>query len=94
MKKINEIVDTLHKTPNDINEHMPTLVKYSKECDHITEMGVRGIGSTWAFLAGQPKRLVSYDQHDPIKFGGDISKVYDLAAENNIQFLTLLRAMF
>ena len=47
--------------PSDINEHLPTLKKYAEECSHITEMGVRWVVSTWAFLAGKPKKLISYD---------------------------------
>ena len=27
---------------SDINEHLPTLLKYGKLVDHITEFGVRG----------------------------------------------------
>ncbi len=48
-------------TPSDINEHLPTLKKYAEECDHITEMGVRWIVSTYALLMGKPKRMISYD---------------------------------
>jgi hypothetical protein len=40
------------KTPSDIFEHLPTLRKYASECQHVTELGVRTIISTWAFLAG------------------------------------------
>ena len=47
--------------PSDINEHLPTLKKYAEECEHITEMGVRWIVSTYAFLMGKPKRMISYD---------------------------------
>lgn len=48
-------------TPSDINEHMSALKEYAQKCDHITEMGVRGVVSTWAFLAARPKKLVSVD---------------------------------
>ena len=47
--------------PSDINEHLPTLKKYAEECEHITEMGVRWVVSTFAFMAGLPKKLISYD---------------------------------
>jgi len=51
-----------HRTrPSDIYEHLPTLRKYATECEHITEMGVRGVVSTWSFLDAHPKRLVSID---------------------------------
>ena len=46
---------------SDIHEHLPTLYKYATECDHVTEMGVREVVSTWAFLHAKPSRLVSYD---------------------------------
>lgn len=54
----------LCNTPSDINEHLPTLMKYASECDHITEMGVRYIVSTYALLMGKPKKMISYDIHD------------------------------
>jgi hypothetical protein len=47
--------------PSDINEHMMALKNYASECSHITEMGVRNVVSTWAFLAAKPKKLVSID---------------------------------
>lgn len=34
---------------SDINEHLPTLYRYATECTHITECGVRGVTSSWAF---------------------------------------------
>jgi len=34
---------------SDINEHLPTLYKYAKECSHITECGVRKVVSSYAF---------------------------------------------
>lgn len=46
---------------SDINEHMPTLKKYAEMSDTIMEMGVREVVSTWAFLAGKPKKLTSLD---------------------------------
>lgn len=58
---LEQIYDNLVITPSDINEHLPTLKKYAEECDHITEMGVRGIVSTYALLMGKPKKMISYD---------------------------------
>ena len=46
---------------SDINEHMPTLKKYAEMSDSIMELGVREVVSTWAFLAGKPKKLTSLD---------------------------------
>ena len=47
--------------PSDINEHLQVLNQLAAECEHITEMGVRDVVSTWAFLAASPKKLVCYD---------------------------------
>ena len=41
MEKIREYYEYSKTTPSDINEHLPTLLKYSEECKHITEMGVK-----------------------------------------------------
>ena len=38
--------------PSDINEHLPTLRAYAERVDSVVEMGVRGVVSTWALLAG------------------------------------------
>ncbi len=61
MSTIKEKYENECKRYSDINEHLPTLKNYSDDCDHITEMGVRDIVSTWAFLMGNPKKLISYD---------------------------------
>jgi len=42
----------LGKNSSDINEHLPILYKYTKECDSVFETGVRGCVSSWAFLYG------------------------------------------
>lgn len=47
--------------PSDINELLGFLRSVAEQCEHITEMGVRNPTSTWAFLAGNPKKLISYD---------------------------------
>lgn len=47
-KKYNKFCDQ----SSDINEHLPTLYKYAKECTHITECGVRGAVSSYAFANG------------------------------------------
>ena len=52
MNKLQEIYEGLCSTPSDINEHLPTLKKYAEECEHITEMGVRWVVSTYALLMG------------------------------------------
>lgn len=37
---------------SDINEHLPTLFKYAKECESALELGVRGCVSSWALAFG------------------------------------------
>jgi len=71
----------------DIKEHLSTLFKYANQCDHITEMGVRSVVSTWAFLYGTPSRLVSYD----IEYHGNIEKALVAAKESGIQFDYILK---
>jgi len=72
----------------DIVEHLPTLYRYSQECNHITEMGVRSIFSTWAFLHAKPKRMISYDIMMPDVFGSkvNIDDLVDSARENGTEF--------
>lgn len=46
----------------DIGEHLDLLRSLAAEVEHVTEFGVRNAdGSTIAFLAAQPKVLISYD---------------------------------
>jgi cephalosporin hydroxylase len=83
---LEEVVNTLHQTPSDINEHFPAILKYGGECDHITEMGVRWIVSTWGWLACSPKKLISYDIADPSNWNSNIQDVYDTAEAYGLNF--------
>jgi hypothetical protein len=57
------------KVSIDIYEHLPTLYKYTRECDTVFETGVRGCVSSWAFLYG----LLDGNTHTPKKlFMNDI----------------------
>ena len=80
MEKINLIYESQCNTPSDINEHLPTLLKYAKECKHITEMGVRWVSSTWPLLLSNPKKMISYDivRHPKIEEVIDLSKNYNI----------------
>ena len=82
MEKIKTIYESQCKTSSDIHEHLPTLLRYSKECDHITEMGVRWVSSTWPLLLSQPKRMISYD----IVKNPKIEEVITLSKEYNIDY--------
>ena len=72
--------------PSDIHEHLPTLKFYAADCDSVTEMGVRGIVSTWAFLMGAPKKLTCIDLLNPTHYGGNLQEVESLAEEAGIEF--------
>ena len=72
MNNITEHYNRLCEQVSDINQHLPTLMKYASECEHITEMGVRGIVSTFALLMGEPKRMISYDINVPVGIGAVI----------------------
>jgi len=82
MEKIKLIYENQCTTPSDINEHLPTLLKYAKECEHITEMGVRWVSSTWPLLLSNPKKMISYD----IVKNHKIDEVIDLSNEYNINY--------
>lgn len=60
MDTINKEYSRGAETPSDINEHMPTLRRYAAACPHgqVAELGVRGVVSTWALLAGLADRRV------------------------------------
>jgi hypothetical protein len=88
---LEEVVNEIYQHPSDINEHIPTLIKYGHECDHITEMGVRWIRSTWAFLGSAPKKLISYDIQDPSEWSVNIQDVYDTAKHYGLDF-TFIKA--
>lgn len=60
---IETIFDSVVESPGsvDIREHMPVLRKYASRCNRVTEFGTRWVVSTWAFMAGRPKSLTSFD---------------------------------
>jgi hypothetical protein len=82
MSNITINYNRLCERASDINEHLPTLKKYASECEHITEMGVRHIVSTFALLMGEPKRMISYD----INWANEIEAVIQWANNDGIDF--------
>ena len=77
LNKINELI----ATPSDINEHLATLVEFSKQCEHVTEFGVRSVVSTWALIA-HPKRIMSYD----IRYDANIEELKSVAKSYGIDY--------
>jgi len=66
----------------DINKLFPVIRRYANRCDHITEFGVRGVFSTYAFLAATPKVMRSYD----IVTSENIKEALDVAQETGIDY--------
>lgn len=52
MSTVQKHYEHICNTPSDINEHLPTIYKYAKECESIIELGVRGVVSSWALVKG------------------------------------------
>jgi len=86
MINLEEKINQLYNTPSDINEHIPSILKYGQECDHITEMGVRWVVSTWVWLACAPKKLISYDLYNPSHWEVDIKPVEETAKNYGLDF--------
>ena len=81
----NFILEKFEKEKNngtDINQHLETIKKYASECEHVTEMGVRGIISTWALLAAKPKKIVCYDVSNI-----NVSEPKKASEEDGIEFI-------
>ncbi len=80
-------------TPSDIHEHLPTLRRYAGQCSHVTELGVRTVVSTWAFLDGlrghgifSSSTLISVDIAAPAKHGGNLEEVFAAAEGTGVAF--------
>lgn len=82
MEKIEKKFKEQININSDINQHIETLYKYGKKCDHITEMGVRWVSSTWPLLYSNPKKIISYD----IVKNPNINEVINLSKEYGINF--------
>jgi hypothetical protein len=65
---LNNIFQRSRGICGDINEHMLRLAQLARQCEHVTEFGVRTGMSTYSFLHGlsdKPRAILrSYDLHD------------------------------
>jgi hypothetical protein len=86
IQNLEQKVNELYHTPSDINEHFPAIIEYGSKCETITEMGVRWVVSTWAWLACAPKKLRCYDLYDPSHWGASIQDIKDTAEAYNLDF--------
>lgn len=88
----NELINKYYlaecQSVSDINQHLPTLLKLSNECHTITEMGVRWIVSTWAFLNSNAHKITSIDICDPSEFKN--LPQYNQYSPSDIETITLL----
>jgi len=66
----------------DINSLFPVLRKHAIRCNHITEFGVRGVFSTYAFLSAKPITMRSYD----VETSSNIHEATEVATESGIDF--------
>ena len=89
MKKIEEKYTQLCMESSDINEHLPTLLKYGQECEHITELGTRYGNSDVAFMMARPKKFISYD----LQHNAKIDYLRIMAEENDINAHYLLESV-
>jgi hypothetical protein len=87
---LNEKLENIYNQSKsfDIREHLYTLKRYASLSNHVTEMGVRGVVSTWALLAGKPKVLRSYDITHPREFqaANELNDVINIANEHYIDY--------
>jgi GT2 family glycosyltransferase len=81
--RLEEIYAICWSHPSDTNALFPTFRKYAAECPHITEFGVRGVFSTWAFLAARPKRMIGYD----VQSSSNIEEARIEAGKAGVEFL-------
>ncbi len=94
-EQVNNLYNQHKNTISDINEHLETLYNLSKECEHITECGVRTVVSTWAFIKGlmendsPNKRLISVD----LDYSQNIEQVKSISKLLNINFHSLLETI-
>jgi hypothetical protein len=58
------------------------MLKYGKQCEHITEMGVRNVVSTWGWIGSNPKKLICYD----IRRSNEVQDAIDTAADLGLDF--------
>ena len=86
MMELEKIYKEKCETTSDINQHLPTLKRYAEECEHITEMGVRWVVSTYAFMMGNPKKLISIDIDPLEKYNININDIKTIAFDNDIDF--------
>jgi hypothetical protein len=91
-KKYNQLCNLA----SDINEHLPTLYEYTKECNSILELGVRSAVSSFAFIKGLSdngkinKKLISCDICC-ISDSSNSDLIKNFCNDNNIEYTFILK---
>ena len=79
---VEQRIEELSNSGCDICEHFPLMLKYGKQCEHITEMGVRNVVSTLGWIGSNPKKLICYD----IRRSNEVQDAIDTAADLGLDF--------
>jgi ABC-type Fe3+-hydroxamate transport system substrate-binding protein len=86
MEEIKSKYERICSKRSDINEHLPTLYKYSTECESIIELGVRRVVSSWAFVYGllnnnKTKKMILLNDINECNIQELVEKTKDLNVE-------------
>lgn len=80
-------------TYSDIFEHLPNLSQYASECQHVTEMGMRSVVSSWALAYGllknehnNNKEMVSID----LDYSPNIEPLKKALKECGVNFIFIM----
>jgi len=79
-----EMYELKTKTPSDINQHLPTLKKYTDYCNVVVECGVRHVTSSYAFaISLKGRNDVKLYQVDPAK-SNEVLKFQQLCKNESV----------
>jgi len=92
LSKIEFYFKFLSDEPGDLDEHMDVIREYASKSETIVELGVRKLVSTWALLAGYPKKIICVDNVHPRDYGaeGVLNDAIQSCKEEKIEFEFLL----
>jgi hypothetical protein len=89
-EKIEHQYQNAYRNPCDINEHVQTLEKYASKVSSVTEIGLRGMVSTWGLLHGlgrssaPEKSYLGIDITSPLAYRLNLAR--SIAKEEGISF--------
>jgi hypothetical protein len=86
MHTIDSLLHSAIEAKGDLSEHLQTLEKYAKRCETITELGVRWVCSTWAFISARPRKVTSFDVIHYVYHGVPANLIHDIASQNQVEF--------